>query len=178
MVPDFDRMSVTGRFPQELKHLESERMLSWDEVYQLTEMLAKVIKRDYKPDVVVSIATGGLVPAKLLKEMLGVKVMGVISARFYNKKVRTEKCIVEPVLSGFVPKHTDYKVLVVDDIVETGTTFHEVMKVLPEMLGLGEWKIKTATLLKKPGAKFEPDYYASEAGEWVVFPWEAEEVSV
>ena len=173
-----DDLSISGVMPQELKDAGvKERYISWDEVHEITEMLSRVIKRDnYKPDVIICIATGGLVPAKLLKEMLGVKIMGVISARFYNKKVRMERCVVEKVLSGFVPKHTDNKILVVDDLVETGTTFHEVLKVLPELLGLGEWQIKTATLLKKPQATFEPDYYAFETKEWIVFPWALEKL--
>lgn len=153
-----------------------ERTLSWNEVHEITEMLARVIKRDYKPDVIISIASGGLVPSKLLKEMLGVKIMGVISAHYYDKKVRRNECVVEKILSGFVPKHADYKILLADDIVETGVTFQEVLKVLPELLGHGEWKIKTVALLKKPQAKFEPDYYALEAEDWIVFPWELEEV--
>ncbi|MBI2578888.1 MAG: hypothetical protein HYW26_04200 [Candidatus Aenigmarchaeota archaeon] len=156
-----------------------ERMVSWNEVHEMSENLARTIKKDFRPDVVISIASGGLVPGKLLKEMLGVKVMGVISAHYYEKNGNKRKeCLVEKVLSGFVPRHTDLNILLVDDIADTGTTFREVLKALPDLLGHGEWSIKTASLLMKPHSAFVPDYYALEAEDWIVFPWEIGEVSV
>lgn len=155
---------------------EKQLKLSWDEVQLMSEYLAKKVKDDFKPDVVISIASGGLVPGKILKEMLEVKIMGVISAHYYDKTVRRKECVVEKSLSGFVPKNSDHNILVVDDIVETGVTFQEVLKVLPELLGHGNWKIKTATLFVKPQSKFVPDYYVMNASEWVVFPWETEQL--
>ena len=154
-----------------------EKQVSWQEAHHLTERLARKIKCDFKPDAVIAISSGGLVPGKLLKEMLGAKVIGVISAHGYDNSVRRSRFLVEKTISGFMPTHVDQKVLVVDDIVETGSTLKLVLETLDELSGHGEWKVKTAALFVKPGAAFLPDYYELSSNEWIVFPWEAKEIA-
>jgi len=61
------------------------------------------------------------------------------------------------------------KVLVVDDICDTGKTLRDTVKIL-KMHDM-EF-IKTAVLYHKPHAKFTPDIYVKETDEWIVFPWE------
>ena len=60
------------------------------------------------------------------------------------------------------------RVLIVDDIWDSGKTMNAVLDYL------GEEDITTATLFWKETAKEKPTYYANIAGrnEWVVFPWE------
>ena len=61
-------------------------------------------------------------------------------------------------------KQTD-KILVVDDLVDSGQTMSVVTKLFAN-------KVKTAVLFRKPTTKFEPDFFVAEVGEWVVFPYE------
>ena len=61
------------------------------------------------------------------------------------------------------------KVLVVDDICDTGRTLIDTVRVL-KMHGMEN--VKTAVLYHKPHAKFKPDIYVKETEEWIVFPWE------
>jgi len=149
-----------------------EKHLSWKETVFVTEKLARKIASDFLPDVVIAVSSGGLVPGKLLKEMLGVKSFAVISSRGYDGKVKRAKTVVEKNISGFIPKNVRQKVLVVDDIADSGETFVEVLKQLKKIDANGKWQVKTASLLLKPRSVFTPDFYVLENTGWVVFPWD------
>ena len=62
-------------------------------------------------------------------------------------------------------------ILVVDDIVDTGSTMKNIIEVLGN-------EIKTASLFYRVGAKIEPNFYWSIAdkGVWIKFPYEVKGV--
>jgi hypoxanthine phosphoribosyltransferase len=65
------------------------------------------------------------------------------------------------------------RVLVVDDVCDTG----ETLRAAKELLRLyAPAEVKTATLFVKPGCSEFPDAWVEEADEWVLFPWEVGEV--
>ncbi|MCS7131592.1 MAG: phosphoribosyltransferase [Hadesarchaea archaeon] len=143
--------------------------MGWHEVEKAVAALASALKREYDPDVIVGIARGGLIPAVRLSHLLGDKMLRIIHVKYY-KGVNLRK--EEPELLADVGK-LDGKVLVVDDVADTGTTLEFVVKHLKRK---GATEVRIATIAWKPRSRVKPDFYVFETDKWIVFPWEEMEV--
>lgn len=151
-----------------VKSLEPEYM-SWHDVEKATEALAVTVRDDYDPDLLVGIARGGLVPAVRLSHLLNDLEMSVIDVKYYQN---VDKKMEKPKILGTDIEELEGKVLVVDDVADTGNTLQAVMEYLK---GHGEGKpekLKILTIAYKPQSKIKPDYYVHETEKWIVFPWE------
>lgn len=62
----------------------------------------------------------------------------------------------------------DSTVLVVDDIIDTGRTFQRFL----DIANINNIKFKTAVVYRKDHASYEPDFFAEDSSDWIVFPWE------
>jgi hypothetical protein len=149
---------------------EGERMdkvyLTWWQVDRAIFSLADSL-REYKPDVIVGISRGGLIPAVRLSHILGDVEFKVIDVKFYKDiGERGEK----PVIT--IPLHGDLegkKVVIVDDVSDTGKTLQVVIE---EVKNRGAKDIKVACLAMKPWTSVVPDFYVFRTDKWIVFPWE------
>lgn len=124
--------------------------------------------RDEKFDFVIPIARGGWLPALIVSQQN--KVRGIFSFGAYGYEDETNQMLPQLLIYQIPPIEMlrGKKVLVVDDIVDTGRT----MAAITDWLKKRRVKYKTATVYKKKGSKFEPDYYVSENTSWVRFPYE------
>ena len=149
------------------KHLEFE-VVSWDYAYQLLIELAEKVRRsNYKPDLIVGISRGGWPPARVISDLLENPNIANIKAEFYLDLGRTSE---EPVITQMISAPINgKKVLLVDDVADTGKTLKLVHDKLIED---GAEDVKVATLYYKPWSVFRPDFYMVETSVWVVFPWE------
>ena len=69
-----------------------------------------------------------------------------------------------------IPELNEAKnVLIVDDIVDSGDTIVEVLKVLRKRYPHITFKV--ASLFYKKSAKIAPDWYVQEADMWIEFFW-------
>jgi uncharacterized protein len=148
-----------------------ENKLSWEEVADLSKKLAITIKESgFEPDYLVGITVGGLIPLGLLAEELDIRNILTVSVSSYEGKERRGlevKYLPDIDLEG-------KKVLLVDEVSETGQTLQYIAGLLKEKYQLSE--LRTATLVvNTKESKFHPDFYSLEAREWMVFPWEKEE---
>lgn len=142
---------------------------SWDEVYALLIELAEKIKREYCPEIVIGISRGGLIPARIIADLMEIPTIGSIGVTFYeNIGQRLKKPTITQPLNILVAKK---RVLVIDDIVDTGESLTLVASEVKTKAG----DLKTATIYRKPLTCFTPDYSAQETDAWVVFPWELRE---
>jgi hypothetical protein len=132
---------------------------------------AQKIQADgYKPDIIVGIARGGLVPSRILADLLETRDFAIITIEYYVGIGEKSK---EPILKQCL--HTqlpDKKVLLVDDVSDGGRSLQLAKKHLQQQ-GAGE--IRVATVYCKPGTISTPDYFEKETSHWIVFPWEAKE---
>ncbi|ABW01580.1 phosphoribosyltransferase [Caldivirga maquilingensis IC-167] len=144
------------------------KYLSWDDVMDLTIKVSESIVRDnYRPNIVVGVARGGVVIAKIIEDILGIGNMTSIEVKLYKGiNNRGEEAKIAQPLPVSVK---GLRVLLVDDVSDTGTTLSTAYNYLKEQ---GAAEIKTATLMIKPWTRFKPDYYADEATAWIIFPWE------
>lgn len=132
------------------------------------EVADKIMASGFSPDVLIGIATGGLIPLSLLARRFPEAEVLTISAKSYEKETQGQIQI------GGLPDTNlaGKNVLVVDEIVDRGTTLKRVKELLADK---GIMSIQTAVLfVHKEHCEFPPDFYAKETAEWIVFPWEKE----
>ncbi len=144
---------------------------TWDKIYgMLLNQAEKVRQSGFKPDVIVGVARGGWVPARILSDFLGINNLATVRVEFYLSVAETLK---EPVLTyGVSTAVKGKKVLIVEDVTETGKSLQLVKK---HLMQKGAIEVRIATLYRKPWSEIKPDYYEVETGCWVVFPWEIKE---
>ncbi|NWF65870.1 MAG: phosphoribosyltransferase, partial [Campylobacterales bacterium] len=61
------------------------------------------------------------------------------------------------------------KVLIVDDISDSGNTLIEISNILNQ--SYKNVKFQTLTLFSKPTTKYKPTYFAKQTDEWIEFFW-------
>jgi len=148
------------------------RILSWNDIYNYVDILAsKIVCSNWHPDIIIAIARGGLVPAVLLSDFLGVKSMLAIQLEHWPAPGQVEESVrlrhdLPPVdISG-------KRVLIVDDIADTGDTLLFAKKYVgSRYTGVS---IKTAALhVRKNKTRFVPDYWSEEveSEHWIMYPW-------
>jgi hypoxanthine phosphoribosyltransferase len=147
------------------------KLVEWNEIVEWSWGLAKKIEEsDYIPDVIIAIARGGYVPARLLCDFLGVENLISIQSQHWTEAAKKgERATIK---FEYVVDLKNLKVLLVDDIIDTGESV-----ILAKDFILSTWKpieLRIATLQWiSPVAKIKPDYYYIEVKEWVWFqyPW-------
>ena len=143
-----------------------ERRLSWEEAHDAAQQLANKIRESgYIPDRLVGIAIGGLIPLALLAEELDIHDVTTISAKSYMGKSQGEVAV------KTLPEGVkDKKILLVDEVAETGATLQKVSEALQAQ---GVKEMRTSTLaINTATCTFKPDFYALGDDAWIVFPWE------
>lgn len=118
----------------------------------------------YKPERIVGIAFGGVIPASFLSVFFQ-KPLSVMRVTNYNGRKRLPHPIIKTCLESFPNVAT----LVVDDLVDSGETMKTVLDYLSSH---GVMDVRSATLHRKPSSTFPPDWYASDVIGWVHYPWE------
>jgi hypoxanthine phosphoribosyltransferase len=140
---------------------------SWDYIYSLlTDLAEKIELSSFKPEVIIGVSRGGWVPARVLSDLLYNSNLANVRIEFYTGIYETKK---KPVITQSVSLPVKGKrVLVVDDIVDTGESMRLLCDVLFEEVDI----MKMAVLYYKPWSILKPDYYCVKTDSWVVFPWE------
>lgn len=142
--------------------------LSWKDIDDITEELLKKIKAsEFKPDYLVGITVGGLIPLGMLAKALDMNTVVTVSANSYEGQERRNLNIT------YLPSIdlTGKKVLLIDEIVESGETLRQISQILLDQYKASE--LKTAVfVINKDKCKFLPDFHIVETTEWIFFPWE------
>ena len=148
--------------------------LTWSDIEKYCNDIATKIRiSQFHPDVIIALGRGGMIPARLLSDILGVSTVYLFGIKLYTGVgVRGDKVSVEP-FSHIIEKK---KILLLDDILDSGITIEKTLEVLKKKRPEA---IKVATLLCKKNRNNKPSYFASDAEEdtWIVFPWERIETS-
>ncbi len=143
---------------------------SWEEIYIECKKISKSIAKAYKPDVVLALSRGGLIPARIICDMLIVKDLVTIKVDHWGITAQKDGSarLRYPVDIDLKGKN----VLIVDDITDTG-----------ESLSLAkEWAekrepadLKTAVIYHINHSKILPDFFGKQIKKedwvWVVWPW-------
>lgn len=141
------------------------RFYTYDEFQIDVNKLAKEIK-PYEPDVILAIARGGMTLGHFLAEALEMRDLYSINSIHYEetRKLDTIDIFNIPDLSKAK------RVVIVDDIIDSGETMIEIKKVLA--IKFPELDMKVASVFYKEKALLRPDFTAREASEWIEFFWD------
>ena len=146
---------------------QGKTIVSWEDLDGLVGALAKKVGTDY--DVLLVITRGGLVPAGMLAYRLGLRDILVAAVVFYDDAGQTAD---QPTFFQFPadPLLHGRRVLVVDEVWDTGTTIAAVV----ERVHLAGGHPTTAVLHYKPARSkvdLVPDHHVVATDAWVVYPF-------
>ena len=125
----------------------------------------EILLDEFNPDVIVGLSRGGLTP-------------GVMMSHWMEKPFKSIKASLRdfPEWEDYLPRKTDERVLIVDDICDSGETFHKIREHINERKENGV-DVRFATLWWNNECNFEPHYYINEIAKdttktWIHFCWE------
>ena len=153
--------------------------LSYDQLEEKTEEMYRLIEKDnFIPDTILAIARGGWFPARILSDIYSSKEIDVdivsVTTKFYTTIGKTKS---RPLLLQHLNQTLfDQRILIVDDVSDSGTTL-KFVKGYAEFMGARYTKI--ACVFYKPKTKTIPDYFVEEVpnDNWIVFPYEKREMN-
>ena len=142
--------------------------MNWNLFYTLSKQVAKKINSsNFKPDQIIGLARGGWVLARVQCDLVGVKDLTSLKVEHWGVTATPDgKATLK---HPFIMDLTGKRVLVVDDITDTG----ESMQIAIDYIrSLNPSEIRSTTLKHIRSSKFQPDYFAEEiTWHWVIFPW-------
>lgn len=124
--------------------------------------------KDFDPDTLLAVARGGLTLGHFMAQAMDTRRLFALNSIHYDKtrKLDTLEIFNIPDLS------TAKRVVIVDDIIDSGETLREVLKMLGEQYPYCEFKL--ATIFYKPTAVIEADFTLKKAHGWIDFFWEVD----
>ncbi len=146
------------------------KMVSWEEVYSFCKSLArKVEESGYEPETIIGLARSGFVPSRLLSDFLGITDLVCLKVEHWLDTTGEHKD--EATIPYQIPfKIEGRKVLVVDDIVDTGKSMNisidYIKKFKPK-------EVKSAVMQYITSSQHIPDYYVVKVTDWTwfIYPW-------
>ncbi len=136
--------------------------VSWDELHRNARALAWRLVELGPWKGIVAITRGGLVPAAIIARELELRLIDTICVATYDHQEQGSLKVLKSVDGdgeGW---------LIVDDLVDTGTTMRAVRQMLP--------KAHVATVYAKPAGRPLVDTFITEVSQdtWIYFPWDLE----
>jgi hypoxanthine phosphoribosyltransferase len=154
---------------------------TWQDIEQQTQEILRQIHLDaWRPDYVVGLTRGGLVPANLISQYLGCRMETLKVSLRDGAECESNLWMAE---DAFEQK----RILIVDDINDSGATLNWIMKdwssgCFPKDK---RWKeiwgnnVRVAVLVDNEASKSKlnvsysaVDLNKAEEDSWIVFPWE------
>ena len=142
--------------------------VSWDQFHRDSRALAWRLHEAGPFEAIVCITRGGLVPAAIVARELNVRMIETVCVASYRDYKNQGEI---KVLKGIAPEVTELqakgkRVLIVDDLVDTGKTARVVRDLLP--------KAHFATVYAKPMGRPLVDTFITEVSQdtWIYFPWD------
>ncbi len=127
--------------------------------------------KGFDPDTLLAVARGGLTLGHFMAQAMDTRRLFALNSIHYDKtrKLETLEVFNIPDLKSA------RRVLIVDDIIDSGETLREVLRLLKTKFPQTQFKL--ATIFYKPTAVIEADYTLKKAHEWIDFFWEVDLLS-
>jgi hypothetical protein len=128
------------------------------------------VNSGFIPDVIVGIARGGWIPARVLSDVLYANTLQNIRIEYYTDVAEKgkEPKITQPLTGSMKDKN----ILLVDEVADTGDTLQHA---IDHVKALGAKGVRSAVLHYKPTSIVKPDFFMVETSSWTVYPWENRE---
>jgi xanthine phosphoribosyltransferase len=142
--------------------------VSWDQFHRDARALAWRLAGAGPFNALVCITRGGLVPAAIVARELGIRVIETVCVSSYEHQKQGNLKVLKKIADEVVGAGGGQgeKVLIVDDLVDTGRTAKLVREMLP--------KAHFATVYAKPMGRPQVDTFITEVSQdtWIFFPWD------
>jgi xanthine phosphoribosyltransferase len=138
---------------------------AYEEFKTDTCKLVKMV-RPFEADMILTIARGGYTLSHALAEGLNIRNVQSVQTELYDATKKRENITMQGHYE--IPKGA--KVLLVDDIADTGETLLHVSNYIEQ--NFPEVTCKTVTLFYKKTSLLQPDFWVKEATQWIEFFWE------
>jgi len=140
--------------------------VEWPLFGELSRALALKVAREYDPEVVVGVATAGVVPGAVIAAMLGCEFHSIMVSR----KFRAETVRQTPAVFGAAPGEVrGRRVLIVDETCDSGETLRLAVA---SIMNAGATEVRTAVGFRT--GSYEPDFHALATASTIVLPWDRE----
>ncbi|WP_459898136.1 phosphoribosyltransferase [Campylobacter concisus] len=139
---------------------------SYDEFAVDAKKMAKQIKDEFDPEVILAVARGGLTLGHSLAVALENRNLFTLNSIHYEdtNKLDTIQIFNVPDISKYT------KILLVDDIIDSGESMVEIKREL--LKRYPNLDIKIATVFYKEKALLLPEFKVKEAHDWIEFFWD------
>ena len=141
--------------------------VTWDQFHRDSRALAWRLQGLGPFDALVAITRGGLVPAAVVARELNIRVIESVAVKSYDHQSQSGIKVLKPITDELLQKaKTGGKILIVDDLVDTGATARAVREMLPGA--------HFATVYAKPKGREMVDTFITEVSQdtWIFFPWD------
>ncbi len=147
------------------------KLVTWNEIETWVRVIVKKMKDDeYRPQIVIGLARGGLIPARLISDYLQVKDLYTVKTEHWGITASPDGTA--RITQKLPISVEDKMVLVVDDITDTGQSLSLAVE---HIRSFNPKELRSATLLHITHSKYVPNYYADTVPEekwtWFIFPW-------
>ncbi|MBS0642598.1 MAG: xanthine phosphoribosyltransferase [Acetobacteraceae bacterium] len=138
--------------------------VTWDQLHRDARALAWRLMANGPFSGIVAVTRGGLIPAAIIARELDLRLVESVCIVTYQDEQRGEPQITKPAPAA--GDGTGF--LIVDDLVDSGTTARVVRALLP--------KAHFACIYAKPAGREMVDSYVTEVSQdtWILFPWDTE----
>ncbi len=151
--------------------VEERERLSWADFGDAARVLAgRIVDDGYEPDLILSIARGGLLVGAALGYALDVKNTWTMNVEFYTG---IEERLDVPMILPPVPELVDLdsaRMLIADDVADTGETLRLVQEFCEGKVA----EVRCAVLYEKSRSLVACEYVWKRTDLWIDFPWSAE----
>ncbi len=144
-------------------------LISWARFQSLCRQLVlRIDGAGFRPDLIVAIARGGYMPARVLSDFFGIMDLACFRIEHYRGARKQAVTRIKYPLAADV---SGRRVLLVDDVSDTGDTFDVATAHVRERGEPAE--LRTAVMHHKVVSRFVPDFYAAKVTKWrwLVYPW-------
>ncbi|TVT30446.1 phosphoribosyltransferase [Amycolatopsis cynarae] len=131
------------------------------------ELAEAIADSGFEPDLILSVARGGLFVAGALGYALDVKNLHVMNVEFYTG---VDERLDLPVMLPPVPNAVDLtgaRVLIADDVADTGAT----LKLVRDFCADHVAEVRCAVVYEKPRSEVRCEYVWRHTDKWINFPW-------
>jgi len=142
--------------------------VSWDQFHRDARALAWRLAEAGPFEAIVCITRGGMVPAAIVARELGIRMIETVCVTSYDHVTQGELKLIKNVAAevAAIGGGRGKRVLIVDDLVDTGKTAKLVRDLLPEA--------HFAAVYAKPLGRPAVDTFITEVSQdtWIFFPWD------
>jgi hypoxanthine phosphoribosyltransferase len=140
--------------------------IEWPFFGELSRGLALKVAREYDPEVVIGIATAGVIPGAVIAAIMGKEFHSLVVSRKFGSTLARET----PTIFGSVPGVVrGHRVLIVDETCDSGDTIRLAISAVTDA---GASEIKTAVAFQT-GA-YTPNFHAIATESTIILPWDKE----